>query len=170
LTKRKGKGQRPYYAAAKESSRGQYQDFVRSPKADEPSEEIPVDYGNDSGQVTPLVRAGSYLMSYAPPPPSQISQISLYQVLKIVFWVIGIIILIGGILWGAFQIVHDVKDVEESLAGMKTEMKTMSNINNGMKAIQDKLIDQDKILNELVQQKRINEILQKQSSKIKPSN
>lgn len=167
MAKRKGKGQRSFYDAAKSSSRSQYEGFIRSTKADDPSEEILADFGNNSGQVVPLLRDGRNLILSVPPASPSHGRISSVDMMKLIFGGLGILALIVGILWGAFAIVHDVEDVEKSLAGIKTEMKTISDINNGMKAIQDKLDGQDSILNELLQQKKINEIIRKQSSKSK---
>lgn len=158
MAKRKGKSQRLFYSAAKASSRSQYQDFVRSPKPDEPSEEIPADYGNDSGQIAPLYHDGRNLISDVPTASPPYSRIPLVYMLKIIFGAISILVLIVGILWGLFNIVRDVGDIKTSSSGI--EKKTDN--------ILYKLDGQDRILSELLHQKETGKVLQNQPSKKQP--
>ena len=158
MVKRKGKSQRLFYSGAKASPRSQYQDFIRSPKADEPSEEVPFDSGIDSGQVPPLYHDGRNLISDVPPASPPYSRIPLVDMLKIIFGVISILVLIVGILWGVFNIVRDVGDIKTSSSGIEKKADN----------ILYKLDGQDKILNEIFHQKETGKVLQNQPSKKQP--
>lgn len=159
MAKRRRKIPRSFYDGAKSSPRHQYDQFIRSPKADEPSEEVPIDYESESGQVVPVVVERGQILSYVPPAHPSKYQVSINDVLKFVIWAVGLAVLIAGILWGAFNIVHDVEDVKTSLSDIK---------NNEMKAIHDKLDKQEKTLNKLLEQREKGNLLQKESSKNKP--
>lgn len=151
---------RSFYDGVKSSPRHQYDQFIRSPKADEPSEEIPIDYENESGQVARLIVEKGQILSYVPPAYPSKYQVSINDVLKFVIWVVSAAVLIGGILWGAFNIVHDVGDVKTSISDLK---------NNEIKAIQGQLDRQDEILNKLLEKKEKESLLQKKSSKNQPN-
>lgn len=158
MVKRKGKSQRLFYSGAKASPRSQYQDFIRSPKADEPSEEVPFDSGIDSGQVAPLYHNGRNIVSDVPPGKPSSNGFTFEDKLKMTFWIVGLLLLIGGLLWGVFNIVRDVGDIKTSSSGI--EKKTDN--------ILYKLDGQDRILSELLHQKETGKVLQNQPSKKQP--
>jgi len=158
LTKHKGKAGRPFYAAGKSAPRSQYQDFMRSPKADEPSEQIPVDYGNDSSQVAPMYSDGSNLISAVPPGKPSSNGLAFENFLKMIYWVVGLVLLIGGILWGVFNIVRDVGDIKTSSSGIEKKAES----------ILHKLDGQDRILNELLHRKEPSEAVRDKSGKKNP--
>lgn len=155
MTKHKGKTGRPFYAGGNSSPRSQYQDFVRSPKADEPSEQISVDFGNDSSQVPPLYSEHGDIVSEVPPARQFSNRLPSEDILKMIFWIVGLLLLIGGILWGVFNIVRDVGDIKTSSSGIEKKADS----------ILYKLDGQDRILNELLRRKEISEDLQDKASK-----
>ena len=155
MAKKKGGKQRPYYYSTRPSPRQQYDDFIRSPKADDPSEGIiTVDLESESGQAPPITLARGYLVSYVPPAEPSKSVTTIHDISKTIGWIVGIAILIGGLLWSAFSISHDVKDVKNSLSDIK---------NNEIKTIHDKLEKQEDILEKLLQEQRIEKLLQEKN-------
>jgi hypothetical protein len=150
-----GKQQR-FYDRRRASPKYQYDQFLRSPKADEPSEDnlILVDM-NESSYLSPLTARGGFIVASAPPPTFQSQgekSPRLYDFLKIVAWILGLAFLIGGILWSAFDISHDVTRIKEDLSELRQK---------DLKTLQNDMDNQKRMMNELLQEKKSNDFSQK---------
>jgi hypothetical protein len=158
----KGKRKTPTYFSdsRRRSPVAHYETFLRSPKVGESSDSNSLpESENESGYSPPLPTEGGKVVANAPPPvtePKGERMFHLGEALKIIVSILALIVLVGGILWSAFNIRRDVGDIKENISELRRD---------DIKSIKRESEDQTRMLKEFLYRTEIKERLESETTK-----